>query len=208
MVSICQVCTKQFIPTKNSKGLFCSPSCSSRSRVNVHRLEAVTLYAASPVLCKNCETPLTYDQHRLGGSFCSRSCGVTHNNLAKIPDGRKCIQCSLQIVGNGKYCSAMCRKIQLYKTNTLTKFNAGLATDRRLIRKVLIREHGHRCQQCSETLWRGLPIPLEVHHCDGNAANNTPENVVLWCPNCHAQDPTSRGANRGNGRRSRGLPTR
>jgi 5-methylcytosine-specific restriction endonuclease McrA len=48
-------------------------------------------------------------------------------------------------------------------------------------------------------------IPLELDHVDGNAGNNQIENLRVLCPNCHAQTPTAKGKNRGNGRKTRGL---
>ena len=35
--------------------------------------------------------------------------------------------------------------------------------------------------------------------------NNTVNNIELLCPNCHAQTPTYKGKNKGNGRYSRKL---
>lgn len=32
----------------------------------------------------------------------------------------------------------------------------------------------------------GKPINLQVHHIDGNKANNTLDNLQLLCPNCHS----------------------
>ena len=48
----------------------------------------------------------------------------------------------------------------------------------------------HRCECCGNTEWMGQPIPLEVHHKDGNRNNNTIENFMLLCPNCHAFTPS------------------
>lgn len=54
----------------------------------------------------------------------------------------------------------------------------------------LIRERGHRCQCCKNEEWMGLPIPLELEHKDADKENNAAENLLLLCPNCHAQTPT------------------
>ena len=44
-----------------------------------------------------------------------------------------------------------------------------------------------KCYKCLRTEWNLLPIPLELHHKDGNHNNNTDENIEILCPNCHAQ---------------------
>lgn len=44
-------------------------------------------------------------------------------------------------------------------------------------------------------------LPLEVEHIDGDATNNSEENLTLLCPNCHSLTRTYRGANKGNGNR-------
>ena len=52
------------------------------------------------------------------------------------------------------------------------------------------------CMQCGRTTWLDRPIPLELHHRDGNALNNTLSNLALLCPNCHAFTETYRGKNK------------
>lgn len=65
------------------------------------------------------------------------------------------------------------------------------------IHKKLLDEHikEYKCENCGNTTWLGNPIPLEVHHKDGNRHNNTIENFVLLCPNCHALTDSYRGKN-------------
>lgn len=53
----------------------------------------------------------------------------------------------------------------------------------------------HQCECCRLTEWMGKPIPLEVHHIDGNRTNNTIENFALLCPNCHSFTDSYRGKN-------------
>lgn len=62
------------------------------------------------------------------------------------------------------------------------------------IKKKLIRERGHQCEKCKNTTWLELPITLELEHIDGDNANNVEENLLLLCPNCHAQTKTWRRA--------------
>jgi len=35
-------------------------------------------------------------------------------------------------------------------------------------------------------MWLDEEIPLELHHIDGNHYNNSFENLMILCPNCHA----------------------
>ena len=43
-----------------------------------------------------------------------------------------------------------------------------------------------RCERCLGTEWMGEPIPLELHHVNGEPFDNRIENPQLLCPNCHA----------------------
>ena len=54
----------------------------------------------------------------------------------------------------------------------------------------------HRCERCGLTEWTGVSIPLELHHKDGNRANNLYRNLELLCPNCHALTDNYRGKNK------------
>ena len=65
------------------------------------------------------------------------------------------------------------------------------------IRKKLLKEglKEHICECCKNTLWNNMPIPLEVHHKDGNKENNNIENLQLLCPNCHALTDNYKGRN-------------
>ena len=53
----------------------------------------------------------------------------------------------------------------------------------------------HKCECCGLETWLGRPIPLELHHKDGDRHNNTIENFALLCPNCHAFTESYRGKN-------------
>jgi hypothetical protein len=43
----------------------------------------------------------------------------------------------------------------------------------------------HKCESCELTKWLDEPIPLELHHIDGNSYNNKLDNLTIICPNCH-----------------------
>jgi hypothetical protein len=55
------------------------------------------------------------------------------------------------------------------------------------IKPHLIKERGHKCEECLREQWLEKQIPLEIHHKDGHRGNNNSDNLQLLCPNCHAQ---------------------
>lgn len=56
----------------------------------------------------------------------------------------------------------------------------------------------HRCENCKNSEWLSNPIPIELHHIDGNNQNNDLNNLQILCPNCHALTPNYRGKNKKN----------
>ena len=59
----------------------------------------------------------------------------------------------------------------------------------------IIALRGHKCEVCGLTEWMDKPIPLEVHHIDGQELNSELDNLLLTCPNCHALTDNYRGRN-------------
>lgn len=55
-----------------------------------------------------------------------------------------------------------------------------------------------QCEICLSTNWQNQPIPLELHHIDGNHKNNNLTNLQILCPNCHAITDNYRGKNKSN----------
>ena len=49
------------------------------------------------------------------------------------------------------------------------------------------------CEYCGLSEWQHLPIPLEIHHVNGNNIDNRIDNLRLLCPNCHALTNNYRG---------------
>lgn len=61
------------------------------------------------------------------------------------------------------------------------------------IKKNLITLRGYKCECCGLEQWQDKPIPLELHHIDGDRYNNELDNLQLLCPNCHALTSNYRG---------------
>jgi 5-methylcytosine-specific restriction endonuclease McrA len=58
----------------------------------------------------------------------------------------------------------------------------------RLRRKLIedgVKEN--KCERCGNSEWMGEPIPLELHHINGNHYDNRLENLQILCSNCHMQ---------------------
>lgn len=106
----------------------------------------------------------------------------------------------------GTYCSIICRANYLKNVQSPLKFSRGEISDRGLLKKLVVQRDGYFCSVCNLVDWQGKPLTLQLDHTDGNAANNMPTNLRLICPNCHTQTPNYGGKNKGNGRKSRGLP--
>jgi hypothetical protein len=51
----------------------------------------------------------------------------------------------------------------------------------------------NRCEICGLIEWRGEPLSMALHHVNGDGLDNRLENLVLLCPNCHAQTPNFSG---------------
>lgn len=56
--------------------------------------------------------------------------------------------------------------------------------------KPLIALRGHKCEQCGLTEWLNQPINLEIHHKNGDRSDNSLDNLILLCPNCHSYTET------------------
>lgn len=97
----------------------------------------------------------------------------------------------------GKYCSNSCQRDYEWKQRKI-EIIKGNGTSRGVKRYLL--EQSNQCNKCKNVEWNNEPIPLELEHIDGNSDNNKLSNVELLCPNCHAQTPTYKNRNKGNGR--------
>ena len=56
------------------------------------------------------------------------------------------------------------------------------------LKKRLLKEgiKSNCCENCKLEFWNNKPIPLELHHINGNNSDNSLSNLMLLCPNCHA----------------------
>lgn len=77
-----------------------------------------------------------------------------------------------------------------YKTSTYYIETGAPISSAKLKEKLLIdKVKEPKCEKCGLETWLGGPIPLELHHKDGNHYNNALDNLEILCPNCHALEP-------------------
>lgn len=53
----------------------------------------------------------------------------------------------------------------------------------------------NKCEICGISEWNEKPLNMELHHKDGNKNNHLLSNLMLLCPNCHAQTDNYRAKN-------------
>ena len=110
-----------------------------------------------------------------------------------------CIHCNTPLSKKQvKYCTISC--MQKFQRNF--KVKNGTASSKSF-KNYLLETEGHHCWKCNNSTWNDQPIPLEIEHIDGHSENNSLENLSILCPNCHAQTPTYKNRNMGNGRHAR-----
>ena len=130
-------------------------------------------------------------------------------------EDRPCKGCGIAIPFRGwqsprTYCTHQCsatHRSQLKDAECLALFENGELKSRPQIHKILVKRDGDQCSVCKITEWMGKPVRFWVDHIDGDATNNAPTNLRLICPTCDSQSETFGARNKGNGRKSRGLPS-
>jgi hypothetical protein len=110
---------------------------------------------------------------------------------------RTCLNCGKELSNHNsttKYCNNVCQAeyehkeyIRRWKEGKETGM-CGTRSISKHIRDYLMDKHERKCQVCG---WDKIhPItgepPLHVHHIDGDATNNSEDNLQLLCPNCHS----------------------
>lgn len=165
-----------------------------------------SLYALSPITsfsCQVCSTVIS-DYETSNRKFCSRSCSAKYNNALyvkrkSVKKEKSCLHCNKLFISNNKYCSKNC----CYMHKASIKAETNTFKTQNSLRRYVLEVQGHKCAECLLSIWNGKPIPIELDHIDGNANNNSLDNLRLLCRNCHAQTPTYGAKNKGQGRFAR-----
>jgi hypothetical protein len=151
-----------------------------------------------------------------GKYYCSRKCFLEDSNPllhSRKSVRRICISCGKEFFSKSrekivKFCSIEC-KVEYNNRDLIKNWLEGKNNGedcgkhhclKKPIRKYMLKQVNYTCQICKNNIWNGKPIPLQVHHKDGNAHNNKPENLLVLCWNCHAQTDTFGSKNKNSTR--------
>ena len=125
-----------------------------------------------------------------------------------------CLNCGKENQSKGysysnKYCDNKCQgkhRQKVWFEENQTKFEEGRLTSRASAKRFVKERDGEHCSICNQPPeYNGKRLVMVLDHIDGDASNNNPLNYRLVCPNCDSQLPTYKGANRGNGRATKGM---
>ena len=180
---------------------------ASREIQQKQKAERVKQYYSDPRQCQKCCAIIPYEKRV--NKYCSRSCAASVNNLGVRRHGchndrgvENCLNCGVALVGKRgrKYCSRRCASEHRWQYSKEAIARDPNSVHIQTLRRFIMEERDSKCEKCGGAVWFGEPMPLELHHIDGNHKNNDFNNLMLLCPNCHALTPTFKNKNIGNGR--------
>lgn len=108
----------------------------------------------------------------------------------QIKKDKKCLNCNLPFHSKNRNALFCCKKCEssFKLKNTEKKILDGEKVGSRALKSYLIRVFGNKCmsKNCSWNWDKNNSVKLELHHIDGDYKNNTLQNCLLLCPNCHS----------------------
>ena len=124
--------------------------------------------------------------------FICKNCGGVFSNSKGVFQQFCCSKCS------AKYRSKI--KYQDYLSNQETF--TGREISYGWLKPFILKEQDNKCAICGlSTTWNNKELHFILDHIDGDATNNTRNNLRLICPNCDSQLDTFKSRNKGKSTR-------
>lgn len=164
-----------------------------------------------------------FDKQDKRVKYCGHACSARTSNRRRAGTsyktgestlGRVCARCDkpMGTTRGARYCSTLCarkHRAEVYVERWLAGDETGSNTPgglKSFVRAWLLLEAGDRCtsSKCSTPGGWGIPNPktgrpiLAIEHLDGNWKNNTRENLMVLCYNCHTLSETFGSLNAGS----------
>lgn len=199
---LCEYCNE-----KTTNPRFCNLTCANRFNAQVRRDKAIVKNTKP---CEECGKLFHNKDARI--IRCSRSCGVAYSNRTD-PKRKKvnkphecgvegCVSQSERVRGEVYLCSKECRYIyNVQEWLAGRESGSNKYTYKAFVKQYLLETYGYRCVLCNICDTRPEVVEvLQLDHIDGHWDNNSPGNVRMLCPTCHALTETYGAKNKGKGR--------
>lgn len=174
-------------------------------------------YYQNPNLCKQCNQVIIIPKDRnvaemRGQKFCNLQCALAYRK-ENIKPKALCSICGVRL-GN-KNTSGLCvkchkqiqddEKIKVWKETGST--GCGVSTTlRNCIRDYILNKQDGECAICHmPPIWNGMELRFILDHFDGDASNDSEDNLRLICPNCDSQLDTYKARNKESARNHRRI---
>ena len=124
---------------------------------------------------------------------------------------KECQGCGKQLHSGNK--TGYCQKclVETRRKEKIDKWlssgDTGMGVDttiRGVIRDYILERQSNKCAICGiKNEWNGKTLNFILDHINGDAANSSPNNVRLICPNCDSQLDTYKSKNKNSARSGR-----
>ena len=122
-----------------------------------------------------------------------------------------CINCGNEFILHNKkqiFCGQNCdnehKVIKKYNEYLNNQEKYCYPRDMRFLKKHILKEQNFICSVCNiNNEWNGKELVFVLDHIDGNASNNTRDNLRLICHNCDSQLDTYKSKNKNSARKER-----
>jgi hypothetical protein len=93
--------------------------------------------------------------------------------------------------GTKKFCSNDCQGEFILKESLTNPSEYRSSRQGKYVKNLQFKHYGKNfCEVCKIEEWNNKPLVFDVDHIDGDNKNNTIDNLMVVCPNCHRQTDT------------------